>query len=122
VLLSRMAVCAQPGAKNKAVSASVRKQVFAEYGISGADPTAYEVDYLVTPALGGSDDIHNLWPHSYASTWNAHVKDELEDRLRDMVCRGSIDLTVAQQEIAADWIAAYKKYFHTEIPVDEYPR
>jgi hypothetical protein len=63
---------------------------------------AYEVDYLVTPALGGSDDIHNLWPHSYSATaWNAEVKDALEDRLRGMVCDGSLDLTEAQREIAS---------------------
>ena len=123
VLESRFAVCAEPDTKNKTVPAALRKEVFDEYGITGADPAAYEVDYLVTPALGGADDIHNLWPHSYAATaWNARVKDELEDRLRDMVCDGSLDLTAAQQEIATNWIAAYKKYFHTEKPLDRYCR
>ena len=123
VLVSRLAVCAEPDTKNKAVPATLRKKVFDEYGIPGADPAAYEVDYLVTPALGGADDIHNLWPHSYLATaWNARVKDELEDRLRDMVCDGSLDLTAAQREIATDWIAAYKKYFHTETPLGQYCR
>jgi hypothetical protein len=71
----------------------------------------YEVDYLITPALGGADDIRNLWPQSYVSTaWNARVKNALEDRLRDLVCRGQLDLGEAQREIATDWIAAYKKY------------
>jgi hypothetical protein len=37
--------------------------------------------------------------------------------LRDMVCEGSLDLTEAQQAIAANWIAAYKKYFHTDRPL-----
>jgi hypothetical protein len=36
-----------------------------------------------------------------------------------MVCDGSIDLTEAQREIAANWIAAYKKYFHTDTPIAE---
>jgi hypothetical protein len=95
--------------------------VFEEYGIAGADPRAYEVDYLITPALGGADDIHNLWPHSYSSTvWNAQVKDALEDRLREMVCEGSMDLAEAQREIAGNWIAAYKKYFHTDRPLAEH--
>jgi len=98
----------------------VRKQVFQEYGIPGAKPEAYEVDYLVTPALGGADDLRNLWPHSYSATWNARVKDELEDRLREMVCSGNLDLTEAQREIAENWIAAYKKYFHTEQPLEEH--
>lgn len=119
VLVSRVAVCAEPNTKNKAVPVSLRKKVFDEYGIAGADPRFYEVDYLVTPALGGSDDIHNLWPHSYSATaWNAHVKDELEDHLRDLVCDGSLDLKAAQQEIASNWIETYKKWFRTERPLD----
>lgn len=118
VLASRQAVCAQANTNNKTVPAALQRQVFQEYGIAGAEPRDYEVDYLVTPALGGADDIRNLWPHSYSSTvWNARVKDALEDRLRAMVCGGSLDLTEAQKEIAENWIAAYKKYFHTERPL-----
>ena len=118
LLVNRPAVCAEPDTNNKAVPAAVRQKVFEEYGIRGADPRAYEVDYLVTPALGGADDIHNLWPHSYAATvWNARVKDALEERLRNMVCGGSLDLGEAQREIASNWIAAYQKYFHTEQPL-----
>jgi hypothetical protein len=85
--------------------------------MANADPRAYEVDYLITPALGGDDDIRNLWPQPYVSTvWNARVKDALEDRLRDMVCRGQLDLAEAQRDISTDWIAAYKKYFQTNVP------
>ena len=88
------------------VPVTLQRRVFDEYGIRGADPRAYEVDYLVTPALGGADDIRNLWPHSYSATvWNAHVKDALEDRLREMVCEGAVDLSAAQQELATNWIA-----------------
>lgn len=121
LLVSRPAVCATANMKNKAVPASLQRKVFEEYGIAGADPRSYEVDYLVTPALGGADDIHNLWPHSYSATvWNAQVKDALEDRLREMVCDGSLDLTQAQREIATNWISAYKKYFHTDEPLAEH--
>jgi hypothetical protein len=41
--------------------------------------------------------------------WNAETKDRLERRLCEMVCTGKIDLTTAQEEIAADWIATYLK-------------
>ena len=123
LLVSRQAVCAQEGAKNKTVPVALQRKVFEEYGIAGADPRAYEVDYLVTPALGGADDIHNLWPHSYSATvWNARVKDTLEDQLRAMVCDGRLDLTEAQREIASNWIAAYRKYFHTDEPLEEHWR
>ena len=121
LLVSRPAVCAEENIKNKAVPVALQRKVFEQYGMVGADPQAYEVDYLVTPALGGADDIHNLWPHSYSHTiWNARVKDALEDRLREMVCDGSINLAQAQREIAANWIAAYKKYFHTDRPLEEH--
>ncbi len=122
ILLSRNAVCSQANVKNKDVPASIRRMVLEEYGLGKAQPRSYEVDYLVTPALGGSDDIRNLWPHSYSSVWNAMVKDALEDRLRDMVCAGEIDLPAAQREIAENWIEAYKKYFHTDHPLPEHTR
>lgn len=120
LLVDRRQLCTEPNIKNKAVPVALQRRVLEEYGISGAEPRAYEIDYLITPALGGADDIHNLWPQSYsATTWNADVKDALEDRLREMVCNGNLDLTEAQQEIARNWIAAYKKYFHTDKPLPE---
>ena len=122
VRLSRGEVCQESNTKNKVVPVALQRRVFEEYGIANADPRAYEVDYLVTPALGGADDIHNLWPHSYSATvWNAQVKDDLEDRLRQMVCDGQLDLETAQREIAINWIDAYKKYFRTDRPVVKAP-
>jgi hypothetical protein len=104
----------RPGAEY--VSISLRQEVFREYGIRDARPNAYEVDYLITPELGGARSIRNLWPQPYSTVWNARVKDELEERLHDMVCYGTLDLATAQREIATDWIAAYKKYFNTDRP------
>jgi len=123
LLISQPTLCAQPNPNNKPVPAALQRRVFAEYGIAGAPARAYEVDYLVTPALGGADDIHNLWPHSHSATiWNAQVKDALEDRLRELVCAGRLELRDAQQEIAADWIAAYRKYFKTDQPLAEHTK
>jgi len=100
------------------VPVSLQRKVFEEYGIRDAEPSAYEVDYLITPELGGSDDIQNLWPEPYSKTvWNAHVKDALEEHLHELVCSGQLDLQTAQQDISRDWIAAYKKYFHTDRPI-----
>ncbi len=48
--------------------------------------------------------------------WNARVKDELEDHLRELVCEGKLELAEAQREIARDWIAAYQKYFRADGP------
>jgi hypothetical protein len=100
------------------VSRSVQKVVFKEYGIADVPSKDYQVDYLINPQLGGTDDIRNLWPQPYGTTvWNARAKDALEDRLYQMVCEKQIDLASAQRDIATDWISAYKKYFHTSEPV-----
>lgn len=118
VFVSRREVCAESSANDKPVSVALRRRVFGEYGIASAKPGAYEVDYLITPALGGADDIHNLWPQSNQATmWNAHVKDALEEHLRNLVCSGSLDLATAQRDMATNWIEAYKKYFHTDRPL-----
>jgi hypothetical protein len=107
------------GAKAEPVlPVSLKRKVFEEYGVTPPQPDAYEVDYLITPELGGATDIRNLWPEPYEDTiWNAHVKDQLEDRLHQMVCRGDLDLATAQRDISSDWIAAYRKYFHADQPV-----
>ena len=116
--MDREALCNSALPKNRVAPADLRERVFQAYGIAHPDPGQYEVDYLITPALGGADDIRNLWPQPYVSTvWNARVKDELEDRLRELVCGGRLDLAEAQRDISTDWIAAYKKYFQTDRPV-----
>ena len=102
------------------VPLSLARKVFEEYGVAQPRPDAYEVDYLITPELGGATDIRNLWPEPYQDTvWNAHVKDQLEDRLHRMVCHGDLDLATAQRDISTDWIAAYRKYFHADQPIGD---
>jgi hypothetical protein len=100
------------------VPTSLRQKVFQEYGIVNARDDDYEIDYLIAPGLGGVEDIHNLWPEPYTSSmWNARVKDTLEEHLHELVCAGEVDLSTAQNDIADNWIAAYKKYFHTDRPL-----
>jgi anti-sigma factor RsiW len=99
------------------VSSSLQSAVLQKYGLRNARIQDYEIDYLITPGLGGADDINNLWPEPNSSTaWNAHVKDVLEDRLHQMVCAGKVDLPTAQHDIAANWISAYRKYLHSDKP------
>lgn len=120
--VTREQVCAESSEDMvPVVPARIAHQVFAAYGIREPKPRAYEVDYLITPALGGGDNIRNFWPQPYhASVWNAHVKDALEDHLHRLVCEGDVDLATAQRDIASDWTAAYRKYFRTETPLPEH--
>lgn len=117
--VTRADICV-PGYTQKVrnVPLDVKKQVYAEYGIPSHRPGDYEVDHLISLELGGSNSVKNLWPQSYRTQpWNAHVKDALENEMHAEVCSGRLDLATAQHDIATDWIAAYKKYFHTNAPL-----
>lgn len=94
------------------LSESEKANVFAEYGI---DPKSYpdgafEIDRLVSLELDGTSDITNLWPQSYLTVPNAHMKDDLEDTLKQLVCAGKMTLADAQTAIRTNWYSAYQKY------------
>lgn len=118
-LISTQQVCVViPEDEGRLVPPHLAVRVFAEYRIANPKPGSYEVDYLISPALGGSSEIRNLWPVPYAEgVWTSRVKDALEDHLRALVCDGKVDLATAQHEISSNWIAAYQKYFKTTKPI-----
>jgi hypothetical protein len=97
----------------------IKQKVLDEYGMSDAQSKDYELDYLISPQLGGTEDLGNLWPEpTSAAGWNLRVKDALENRLHQMVCQGELNLSTAQSDLATDWIGAYKRYFHTDQPIE----
>ena len=76
------------------------------YGIEGS-ARGYEYDHLVALELGGAaNDPRNLWPEPGRTP---NPKDELENRLRAMVCAGQIALATAQREIATDWVSLARR-------------
>lgn len=97
------------------VTPEMKKQVYADYGMTnhkGAcakSKRGCEIDHLISLELGGKNDIKNLWPQPFGKPWGAEVKDKLENRLHKLVCAGTIDLEIAQQEISTDWIASYRR-------------
>jgi hypothetical protein len=106
--------------KVRNVPAEMKREVYAEYGVTSHGSGDYEVDHLIPLELGGSNSIKNLWPESHrTSPWNAQVKDRLEGKLHELVCSGQLDLKTAQQAIAADWIGAYKFYVSPNPPVSQ---
>jgi hypothetical protein len=111
-----------PGYSKKVrnVPQSLKEQVYREYGITHRDPGEYEIDHIISLELGGSNSIRNLFPESFKTQpWNAHVKDQLENKLHKEVCEDGYDLKSAQREISTNWIEAYKKHFHTAGPLSE---
>jgi len=119
--LTEAAVCSTaPTKRSHGQLAILGKEIFEKYGIRDPEHGHYELDYLIDPDLGGSDDARNLWPQPYSASWNAHVKDALEAHLRELVCTGKLTLAEAQHDISVDWIAAYKKYFHADHPLPDH--
>lgn len=116
-------LCAPGAREQRPIPGAVRAKVVRDYGMLDVPSDKYELDYLITPELGGAPDARNLWPQRYtAGVWNARVKDDLEQLLPRLVCNRQLDLQAAQRDIAVDWIAAYKKYFNTGAPVQRVAR
>ena len=111
--LSTAQVCTTRwGRDARHVTLTMKRQVFAAYGIPWADHAQYEVDHLVSRELGGADAIPNLWPEPWTGEWNAHQKDRLENTLHRLVCADTISLSEAQSAIRGDWRIAYRPYVH----------
>jgi len=119
---SRAIVCnTKWGLDRRHVTAAMRREVFARYGLSGNDDKSckldkygrrFEIDHSCPRDLGCADAIENLWPQCYSGRWNAAMKDRLEIRLHKEVCAGSILLEDAQRDIAKkDWRVVYRRYF-----------
>jgi hypothetical protein len=86
-------------------------QVYAAYGLPYPEPAGtYELDHLIPLELGGDNSNRNLWPEPAAPVPGFHQKDELENFLHAGVCRGGMALSEAQQEIAGDWVALFRRY------------
>jgi hypothetical protein len=78
--------------------------VFLAYGLAPRQtPGAYEIDHLIPLALGGSNDVANLWPEAAPGF---HDKDRVEDALHARVCAGRMSLEDAQRGFATDWTKA----------------
>lgn len=93
----------------------LKKQQIGEYHYKEKRLAEYEEDHLISLQLGGHPtDPKNLWPQPYRIKCGARIKDVLETKLKRLVCDGKLTLADAQKAIATNWVAAYKKYVHTE--------
>jgi hypothetical protein len=100
------------------VPASVKHAVKVEYGLEPINfGNALEIDHIVSLQLGGSNDIANLFPERADAHPGYHVKDKLENKLRDLVCDRKRQLRTVQRRIASDWQALYETVFGV-VPTD----
>ena len=97
---------------------AMKDAVYKEYGImprhsiecTGPSHSCYEVDHKYALEDGGADDVKNLWPQAYDGTWNAHMKDKLENIIHKKICLGNI--TIAQgQDLLNNWTDSYTYLF-----------
>jgi hypothetical protein len=89
---------------------------------SDLNPADYEEDHLIPLELGGAPrSARNLWPEPYAASEGARVKDQVENKLHELVCDGQLRLGTAQHAIAANWFTAYQTYLGTP-PTPSSPR
>lgn len=102
------AVCALPAKGNSSVGSSMGNVVAAEYGIT-FDPARYGMDYLVPIELGGSYAEANVWPVAQRGV-GFHQKEQLNARLRELVCNGSLPLDQVQAALESDWYVLYLRY------------
>jgi hypothetical protein len=105
----RAAVCAT-GTAPGSPGAAAKLRVYADYGLV-AHKGALTVDRLVGPALGGTDDLANLWPVTASARKLLPFKAKLERRLHTLVCSGSLTLAAAQQKLSSNWLELYKTVF-----------
>jgi hypothetical protein len=109
-------ICSTPTSGLRHWSRERDDRILAGYGLpTGPHPTL-EIDHLIPLCLAGSDGDANLWAEprrSIEREWPAELKDDLEHRLCEMVCAGSLDVREAQAEIAEDWVDSYRHRFRS---------
>ena len=93
----------------ESVTEPIKRERMAAYGYTDS-LAATELDHLIPLELGGASTVTNLWPQPWAGPVGATVKDDLENRLNELVCSRRLPLQAAQEAIARDWVAAYRAY------------
>jgi hypothetical protein len=97
----------------ESITEKEKRASMAAYGDRGA-LSGYEYDHLIPLELGGAvNAAGNLWPepdYAHHTGFYANPKDHLEDALHRLVCAGQMRLLAAQELIAGNWVAAYRKY------------
>jgi hypothetical protein len=95
--LNKTAICnIKWGLDRRHVTIKMKKKVFENYHIDWSTRKLYEVDHLIPRELGGADTVSNLWPEVCE---DAHKKDKVENQLHRAVCKNTITLHDAQEQM-----------------------
>ena len=83
---------------NRNVPHEEKLAIAQEYGISTSDFASYEFDHYIPLAIGGNDNIKNIWPQPLSE---AHQKDALEQDLFNKLSAGAMTQAEAVAQIRA---------------------
>ncbi|MEI6294957.1 MAG: hypothetical protein WCO95_02735 [Actinomycetes bacterium] len=87
-------------------------QLHSGYNLNG-DLTMknYEEDHIVPLEVGGHPSSPlNLFPQPRNIKFSAYLKDQLENRIHQLVCTGQLTLKVGQSIFLTNWEKGYTKY------------
>ena len=87
-------------------------QLHSGYNLDGdLNMKDYEEDHIVPLEVGGNPSSPlNLFPQPRNIRLSAYLKDQLENRMRQLVCSGQLTLKVAQLVFLTNWEKGYQKY------------
>jgi hypothetical protein len=116
---ARQTICVAGYAKSvrpsRSYTTAVKLKLLREAGLPASRMRDFELDHIVPLALGGHPrNLTNLALQQWNGEHGAHRKDDLENRLHSLVCRGEVTLTAAQVCLAVDWEACAVRYRRKE--------
>jgi hypothetical protein len=92
----------------------VKKLAMIAYGLPASSIGTTELDHLDSLALGGSNDVRNLWPEpsDIPGAGFRNRKDDVESKLHAAVCRAlrPVLLADARAALAANWTTALTRF------------
>jgi len=99
-------------AKSRRVSNSLREKVYTLHKVQKSQCRGdCKIDHLVPLAIGGSNDIKNLWAHEYGADYSVHEKTRLEVLMRKKVCTEGMPIQQAQACFVWDWTQCYEFFY-----------
>lgn len=91
----------------KAVTSKTKDAIFAAYNIPENIQNNYTIDRFVAVALGGSNDMANLWPQLVKGERSASHKNRVESFLYDQLCAGKLSMQEVQELGSRQWVMVY---------------
>ncbi len=87
-------------------------QLHSGYNLNGdMNMKDYEEDHIVPLEVGGNPSSPlNLFPEPRNIRLGSYVKDQLENRIHQLVCSGQISLNTGRSVFLTNWEKGYQKY------------